>query len=131
MREEINNWLSDDDRLQTPYELVARELVDIDKLDELLLKNFDQVGDQALDLQNETDVDPQHAEGLPMPLAKGHGAEVAKFKDIIRSSDIEKINDLIMIDKRFEHYCQSPRCGHWYQPGPARFSRVRMQRNTG
>ena len=58
VREEINNWLSDDDRLQTPYELVVRELVDIDKLDELLLKNFDQVG------------------------------------------DIEKINDLIMIDKR-------------------------------
>lgn len=87
VREEINNWLSDDDRLQTPYELVARELVDIDKLDEPLLKGFEQVGDEVLDLQNETDVDPQHA-------------EVTKFKDIIKSSDIEKINDLIMIDKR-------------------------------
>ena len=100
VREEINNWLSDDDRLQTPYELIARELVDIDKLDEPLLKGFEQIGDEVLDLQGETDVDPQHAEGLPMPLAKDPGAEVAKIKDIIRSSDIEKINDLIMIDKR-------------------------------
>ena len=100
VREEINNWLSDDDRLQTPYELVARELVDIDKLDEPLLKGFEQIGDEILDLQDETDVDPQHAEGVPMPLAKDPGAGVAKVKDIIKYSDIEKINDLIMIDKR-------------------------------
>ena len=93
VRQEINNWLSADDRLQTPYELVARELIDIDKL-------LEQIGEEVLDLQGKTDTDSQYAEGVVRSLAKDPGVEVAKFENIIRSSVIERFNDLIMIDKR-------------------------------
>lgn len=96
VREKINRWLSDKGRLQTPYELVVRDLVDIDELDDPLLEGLVEHEDNALELRNELG-DPESMSEL---LIKDPYAEVLKVKDIIRSSDVEKINDLIMIDKR-------------------------------
>lgn len=95
VRKLVNTWLSASDRLQTPYELVVRDLVGIDQLEEPLLDGLEQV---ELDL--ETDYDDEPTPSGAYPVVKDPEEEVKKLQDIIRSSDIEKLNELIMIDRR-------------------------------
>jgi len=95
VRKLVNTWLSASDRLQTPYELVVRDLVGIDQLEEPLLDGLEQV---ELDL--EADYDDEPTPSGAYPVVKDPEEEVKKLQDIIRSSDIEKLNELIMIDRR-------------------------------
>ena len=98
VRKVINDWLSSPSRLQTPYEMVVRHLVDIDRLDESLVEGLEQLNDEGLGLE----IDGQHEdmEGHVYPVIENIDAEAAKLKDVIRSSDIERVSELIMIDKR-------------------------------
>lgn len=95
VRKLVNTWLSASNRLQTPYELVVRDLVGIDQLEEPLLDGLEQV---ELDL--EADYDDEPTPSGAYPVVKDPEEEVKKLQDIIRSSDIEKLNELIMIDRR-------------------------------
>ena len=98
VRNRINEWLSSPDRLQTPYEMVVRRLVDIDRLDESLAEGLEQLNDEGLGL--ELDGPYEDMEGQVYPVIENVDAQAARLRDIIQSSDIEKLSELIMIDRR-------------------------------
>ena len=99
VRSLVNEWLSAPNRLQTPYELVVRELIGIDELNELLLEGLEQV-----ELDEEPLYDdyrsPIASPTGSVPVNKDVEAETARLCEHIRSSDINKLNELVLIDRR-------------------------------
>jgi len=95
VRKLVNEWLSAPDRLQTPYELILRDLVGIDQLEGPLLDGLEQI-----ELDMEPDYDDSPTPTGAYPVVKDPEAEAVKIRDLIRSSDIDKLNELIMIDRR-------------------------------
>ena len=95
LRKLVNEWLSAPDRLQTPYELILRDLVGIDQLEGPLLDGLEQI-----ELDMEPDYDDSPTPTGAYPVVKDPEAEAVKIRDLIRSSDIDKLNELIMIDRR-------------------------------
>jgi len=95
VRKLVNEWLSAPDRLQTPYELILRDLVGIDQLERPLLDGLEQI---------ELDLEPYYDEGPDpsgaSPIIKDPEAAAVKLRDLIRASDIDKLDELIMIDRR-------------------------------
>jgi len=95
VRKLVNEWLSAPDRLQTPYELILRDLVGIDQLEGPLLDGLEQI-----ELDMEPDYDDGPSPTGAYPIVKDPEAEAVKLRDLIRASDIDKLNELIMIDRR-------------------------------
>ncbi|MEO0248248.1 MAG: AAA family ATPase [candidate division WOR-3 bacterium] len=95
VRKLVNEWLSAPDRLQTPYELILRDLVGIDQLEGPLIDGLEQI-----ELAMEPDYDDGPTPTGAYPVVKDPEAEAVKIRDIIRASDIDKLNELIMIDRR-------------------------------
>jgi hypothetical protein len=102
VRNAVNTWLKAPDRLQTPYELIVRELVGIDQLEEPLHR-----GIQEIELGTTDEGDPggyyQGREYDPEPSTWGildPEGEAAKLKEMIRAADIDKLQELILIDRR-------------------------------
>ncbi len=98
VREQINAWLTAPDRLQTPYELILRDLVGIDQLEGPLLDGLERLNEEGLDIEPDYDDEP-----IPIgayPVIKDPEAEAAKLRELIQSSDIDKLSELIMIDRR-------------------------------
>ena len=95
VRKLVNEWLSAPDRLQTPYELILRDLIGIDQLEGPLLDGLEQI-----ELDMEPDYDDSPTPTGAYPVVKDPEAEAVKIRDLIRSSDIDKLNELIMIDRR-------------------------------
>lgn len=97
VRNLVNEWLSAPNRLQTPYELVVRELIGIDELNKPLLEGLEQV---------ELDEDPLYEAYGPdsptgsVPVIKDVETEAARLCEHIRSSDIDKLSELVLIDRR-------------------------------
>ncbi len=94
VRKAVNEWLSSPSRLQTPYEMIVRHLVDIDRLDEFLIEGLEQVNDEGLDLE------PDGEDIKVYPVIKNIDVEATRLQEVVRSSDVEKVRELIMIDKR-------------------------------
>ena len=99
VRDLVNKWLSAPNRLQTPYELVVRELIGIDELNEPLLEGLEQV---ELDEQPLYDDyrSPIASPTGSVPVIKDVEAETARLCEHIRSSDINKLSELVLIDRR-------------------------------
>ena len=99
VRELVNEWLSAPDRLQTPYELVVRDLVGIDELEKPLLSGIEQAEFDMEPLYDDYRSPTASPTGA-VPVVKDVEVEVARLCDHIRSSDIDKLSELIMIDRR-------------------------------
>jgi len=98
VRKLVNAWLIAPDRLQTPYELILRDLVGIDQLDGPLLDGLEQLNEEGLDIEYEEE--SRYTSAGAWPVIKDPEAEVEKLRDLIRGSDIERLNELILIDRR-------------------------------
>ncbi len=98
VRKLVNAWLSAPDRLQTPYELILRDLVGIDQLEGPLLDGLERINQDGLDIEPDYDDEPTPTGAYPV--IKDPEAEATKLRDLIRYSDIEKLNELILIDRR-------------------------------
>lgn len=98
VRKLVNEWLSAPDRLQTPYELILRDLVGIDQLEGPLVDGLEQINAEGLAIEPDYDDEPTPTGAYPV--IKDPEAEAAKLRDLIRASDIDKLNELIMIDRR-------------------------------
>jgi hypothetical protein len=114
VRKLVNEWLSAPDRLHTKYELILRDLVGIDQLEGPLLHGLEKLKESGIDMQGENIMD---VTGTPWPLIQDRNTgeykrfngialeldteiEAVKLRDLIRASDIDKLNELIMIDRR-------------------------------
>ena len=98
VRKLVNAWLTAPDRLQTPYELILRDLVGIDQLEGPLLDGLEQLNEEGLDIEYEEE--SRYTSAGAWPVIKDPEAEVEKLRDLIRESDIERLNELILIDRR-------------------------------
>ena len=98
VRKLVNAWLTAPDRLQTPYELILRDLVGIDQLDGPLLDGLEQLNEEGLDIEYEEE--SRYTSAGAWPVIKDPEAEVEKLRNLIRDSDIERLNELILIDRR-------------------------------
>lgn len=101
VRKSINGWLSAEGRLQTPYELVVRSLVRIDQLDEPLFDGLEQL-ELVTPLHEllELDEDLEYLEDTSISDVIDPEAEVENLRALIQNSDIEKVDELTMIDRR-------------------------------
>ena len=83
---------------QTPYELVLRDMVGIDELEGPLLEGLEQVNESGLDIEPDYDNEPTPTGAYPV--IKDPEAEAKMMQDLVRFSDIEKLSELIMVDRR-------------------------------
>lgn len=97
VRSLVNTWLKAPDRLQTPYELVIRDLVGIDQLDDPIWTGLEKIEEDGLSM--EADYDKDGPTGA-YPTIKDFEKELKRMVDIIRSADIDKIAELILMDRR-------------------------------
>jgi len=97
VRAKVNAWLTGPDRLQTPYELRIRDLVGLDQLEDPLLEGLETLSEEGLDIDHEIDEDESASSWAYI---KDTEEEAKKLRDHIRSSDIDKLNELVMIDLR-------------------------------
>lgn len=99
VRELVSAWLAAPDRLQTPYQLVLRDLVGIDDLEGPLVEGFERLNNETLPISMVHEVRDEDS-GISFLAFRDPEAEAARLRELVRSSDIERLNDLIMIDRR-------------------------------
>ena len=102
VREQVNKWLGGD-WLKTNYQLVLRELVAIDQLDNPLTAALETIAedDQILGLEVEYD----DTDGLPSgqyPVIKDSDEAISCIRTFIEMSDIDKLSELILVDQSTE-----------------------------
>lgn len=94
----VNQWLNSVERLQTPYELVVRSLVGLDQLEAPIWEALERLSEDGLDIAPDYDDKPE-PEGAYSTI-KDFEKEVARMVDAIRSADTEKLDELILVDRR-------------------------------
>lgn len=114
VRDYVNAWLSAPDRLQTPYELIVRDLIPIDQLEGPLLQALEDLNNPPEDgdaSSEDSGFGGGSGSGAGFSDGSGYGSgyrpavmdpevEAAKMRDRISTSDIDKLSELIMFDRR-------------------------------
>lgn len=98
VREKVNRWLSAD-WLQTHYEVLVRDLVPLSQLEKPLVSGIEEIADNdGLDIEPDYDREPI-PEGV-YPVIKDPEAEARRIVKQIAASDIDRIPELVLIDRR-------------------------------
>lgn len=98
VRSLINEWLGSPDRLQTPYELVIRELVGLDQLERPVWESLESLESDGLTIKPDYDDKPE-PEGA-YPAIEDFDQEVTRMVEAIREADMEKLSELNLVDRR-------------------------------
>lgn len=94
----VNQWLNSADRLQTPYELVVRNLVGLEQLEMPIWHALERLNEDGLSI--EPDYDDQPVPEGAYPTIKDFEREVARMVDAIRAAEIDRLDQLILVDRR-------------------------------
>lgn len=97
VRAAVNTWLGSE-ALKTPYELVVRQLVGVDDLDPVLTDGLEAIVDDGVEIEFEPD--SEHTIGGAYPVLRDSEAEARRLQDLIKTSDLEKLKELVLIDRR-------------------------------
>jgi len=97
VRSKVNAWLTGPDRLQTHYELKVRDLVGLDQLDDPLIEGLERLSEGGFGWHDE--MSEEEYESF-VPSIKDTEKEAEKLRVLIGSSEIDKLNELIMVDRR-------------------------------
>ena len=97
VRKQINEWLGSD-RLKSPYEVVVRELVALDQLQNPVGEALQNLVDDGLEMETDygDDGQPQGA----YPIIQDTEAEVARLIETIGESEVDRVTELILRDLR-------------------------------
>jgi len=98
VRDRINEWLGSVSRLKSPYELVVRELVALDQLQNPIESALEALAEEGLDIEPEYDDEPVPSGAVPV--VRDPEAEVARFVETIAASDADRVTELILRDLR-------------------------------
>ena len=98
VRRQVNEWLASRERLQTPYELAVRTLVGLDQIDATVIAALEEIIEEGIDYQYEQET--EYSSGAAIPFLKDPEREAAKLVDRLRNSDLEKLHELVLIDRR-------------------------------
>lgn len=97
VRTAVNTWLGSE-ALKTPYELVVRQLVGVDDLDPVLTDGLEAIVDDGVEIEFEPD--SEYTSGGAYPVLRDSEAEARRLQDLIKTSDVEKLKELVLIDRR-------------------------------
>jgi len=98
VREEVNKWLGGD-WLQTHYEVLVRDLIPLSQLEERLVSGIEGIADNdGLDIEPDYDRDPEPTGAYP--IIKDPEAESRRIVEQIAASDIDRIPELVLVDRR-------------------------------
>ena len=97
VRTAVNTWLGSE-ALKTPYELVVRQLVGVDDLDSVLTDGLEAIVDDGVEIEFEPD--SEYTSGGAYPVLRDSEAEARRLQDLIKTSDLEKLKELVLIDRR-------------------------------
>lgn len=92
IREKVNEWLGSEKYMKTPYQLVVRNLYADDDLYDPLWSMLENI-----ELDEEIDGDREGPTGT-YPIIKDLDQEVDSFYDRLRKSDLESVQDLVLMD---------------------------------
>lgn len=92
VREAANEWLGSPRFMQTPYQLVVRDLFASDDLEDVIWTTMENV-----ELDMEVDGDREGPTGT-YPVIKDFDREIENFQRNLRNSQIESIQDLVLVD---------------------------------
>lgn len=94
VREKVNAWLRDTSRLQTPYELIIRELYDVNHIEESLVESLDELNAWQR-LMTELDID-----GSKQTDQFDADSAAEKIVTNLKETTSEKVLELVLIDRR-------------------------------
>lgn len=100
VRTAVNSWLSDKDKLQTPYEIIVRDLAPLEQLEGPLhdaLANME----ERLKIESEYDDDPDEPTGAKA-IIEDVDLEVDKIMRDLNEADIDRFPEIILMDRRSE-----------------------------
>lgn len=97
VRERINAWLGST-RLKSPYEVVVRDLVALDQLQNPVEEALEALASDGLDVEPDYD-DDGTARGV-VPIIQDPEAEVTRVVETIAESDADRVSELILRDLR-------------------------------
>ncbi len=98
VRELVNAWLGSADRLQTPYELVIRELVGLGDLETPLWDGLGKIAEESSSSSEESADELDSSSSSEDELESEEN--VQRLVSAVRDSDIEKLVELTLIDRR-------------------------------
>jgi hypothetical protein len=110
VREKVNSWLGSEERLQTPYALAVRELIAIDDLEPTLVHELDRLQEEGFGLEGEPNAKYtiRAADGDEKVVSEGSVHDVdteaaaRRMQDAVRAADVEKVQELVLLDRRTE-----------------------------
>ena len=98
VRDEVNKWLGGD-WLQTHYEVLVRDLIPLNQLEEPLVLGIEGITDNdGLDI--EADYDRESVPTGAYPVIKDAEAEARRIVEQITASEIDRIPELVLVDRR-------------------------------
>ena len=97
VRSAVNRWLGSA-ALKTPYELMVRQLVGIDGLESIFSESLEDIVSDGVGIEFETDT--EYTVGGAYPVLRDAGKEARRLQEIIMDSDIEKLKELVLVDRR-------------------------------
>jgi len=97
VRAAVNSWLGSA-ALKTPYELIVRQLVGIDGLESIFSESLEDIVSDGVEIEHEPD--SEYTGGGAYPVLRDAGEEARRLQEIIRASDIEKLKELVLVDRR-------------------------------
>ena len=97
VRRLVNEWLSSREKLQTPYELTVREFVGVDDLEPTLLQELRRLEEEGVQIEGEPE--SEHTLGGVYPTIDVE-VEMVKFRNAIKAADVERLDELVLIDQR-------------------------------
>lgn len=97
VRDKVNRWLGSD-WLQTPYTLSVRYLVPLEQIEEPLLSGIQAIDEDGLTIEPDYDRDPEPVGAYPT--IKDPEAEARRILQEIEASDIDRMAELVLIDRR-------------------------------
>jgi len=97
VRAAVNEWLGSE-ALKTPYELVVRQLVGVNDLDPVLMEGLESIVEDGVEIEYEPE--SEYTVGGAYPILRDSEAEARRLQDLIKTSDVEKLKELVLIDRR-------------------------------
>jgi predicted ATPase len=99
VRAAVNRWLGSTERLSTPYEVVVRNLLAFDQLDDPLREALEAL-DEGENLKIEGGFDRDAVPDVSRATIADIDQEVENFKAKLGAADIDRFAELVLVDRR-------------------------------
>lgn len=100
IRQAVNAWLGSEEKLQTPYELVVRELVGIDDIEPSVVNELSRLIEDSMVWDEKEESQQFNFTSRPVMWQFDAEVEAKDVKKAIRKSGIERLNELVLTDRR-------------------------------